>query len=193
MIKNKLPEKISRILSEVFNGFITIILVPTLAFCIAPIPMVYKILFPLLYIAITIIPYIILRKLGKISDHDFTKREERPPYFTIASIGYLILFLLTTILKNTILTQVTLAVFTTTCVLTLVNLYWKMSGHMTYSTLLFFTLIYLFPYTSWLPFVFILTPLIAISRVILKKHTIAQVIVGTIVSATLSILILYIL
>ncbi len=192
-MNKKLLTKISRIVSEIFNGFFTMILTPTIAFAISDINIFYKILFPFLYITATIAPFFILRKMGKISDYEFTKREERPPYFTITTISYLILFLLTLLLKDTILTQVTLAIFTVTCVLTIVTLYWKMSGHMTYSTLLFFTLLFLFPYADFLPLIFIFTPFIAVSRVILKKHTPMQTIIGTLVSATISILILWIL
>lgn len=192
MKKNILP-KISRIISEMFNGFLTMILVPTIAFAVSDVNIFYKLLFPLLYILVTIAPFVILRRMGKISDYEFTKREERPPYFTITTIGYLILFLLTILLKDSMLTQVTLAVFVSTCVLTMVTLFWKMSGHMTYSTLFFFTLLFLFPYATYLPLIFLFTPLIAASRVILKKHTIMQTVVGTLVSATISILILWIL
>jgi membrane-associated phospholipid phosphatase len=193
-MKKNILLKISRIISEIFNGFLTMILVPTIAFMVSDVNIIYKLLIPFLYLVITITPFLILRKMGKISDYEFTKREERPPYFTATTIGYLLLFLLTTFLvKDTVLIHITLAVFVSTCVLTIVTLYWKMSGHMTYSTLLFFTLLYLFPYATFLPFMFLFTPLIAASRVILKKHTIMQTIVGTLVSATISILILWIL
>jgi membrane-associated phospholipid phosphatase len=170
------------------------ILVPTIAFAVSDVSITYKLLIPFLYMIITIAPFLILREMGKISDYEFTKREERPLYFTITTIGYLLLFFLTALLlKNPILTHITLAIFVATCILTIVTLYWKMSGHMTYSTLLFFTLLYLFPYATALPLLFVFTPLIATSRVILKKHTIMQTIVGTLVSATVSILILWIL
>jgi len=192
MKKNILP-KVSRTISEVFNGFLTMILTPTIAFAVSDVSIFYKILFPLLYTTITIVPFVILRRIGKISDYEFTKREERPPYFTATTVGYLILFFLTLLLKDTMLTQVTLAIFVETCVLTIVTLYWKMSGHMTYSTLFFFTLLFLFPYSPWLALFFIATPFIAASRVILKKHTVMQVIIGTLVSATISILILWVL
>jgi len=193
-MKKTLLPKISRIISEIFNGFLTMILVPTIAFAVSDINIIYKLLFPLLYLVITIAPFFILRKLGKISDYEFTKREERPPYFTATTVGYLLMFLLTTFLiKDTTLIQVTLTVFVATSVLTIVTLYWKMSGHMTYSTLLFFTLLFLFPDARYLPCIFLFTPLIAASRVILKKHTVMQVIVGTFVSATISILILWVL
>jgi membrane-associated phospholipid phosphatase len=192
-MKKNILLKISRIVSEIFNGFLTMILVPTFAFAVSNVNIIYKLLFPFLFLVVTIGPFIILRKMEKISDYEFTKREERPLYFTITTVGYLILFFLTTLFKDPILTQVTLAIFVATCVLTIVSLYWKMSGHMTYSTLLFFTLLLLFPDTTFLPFIFLFTPLIAASRVILKKHTIMQTIVGTLVSATISILILFVL
>ena len=193
-MKKNILLKVSRIISEIFNGLLTMILVPTIAFAVSDVSIFYKLLFPLLYILVTIAPFVILHRMGKISDYEFTKREERPPYFTITTIGYLALFLLTSFLvKDTTLIHITLAIFVAQCILTIVTLYWKMSGHMTFSTLLFFTLIYLFPYATFLPLIFLFTPLIAASRVILKKHTVMQTIIGTLVSATISILILWIL
>lgn len=192
-MKKILLNKTARVISEMFNGFLMMILTPTLAFAFSSVSLLYKIIFPMGYLLITLLPFLILKRLGKVSDYEFSKREERPAYFTTVTIGYLVMFLLTTLLKDTTLTSVTLAIFTTTCVLTIVNLYWKMSGHMTYSTLFFFTLLLLFPYTPYLPWIFVVTPLIAASRVILKKHTIMQVVTGTLVSAILSILILWVI
>lgn len=186
--------KPARIVSEIFNGFAMMILTPTLAVLVLNVPLIYKILVPLAYLLFTILPFVILRKIGKISDYEFTKREERPPYFTSVTIGYLILFALASLLiKNSDLTLVTLALFTSSCILTMVTLFWKMSGHMTYSTLFFFTLLFFFPEVHFLPLIFIFTPFIAISRVILKKHTIWQTIIGTLVCATISILIYWVI
>lgn len=186
--------KPARIISEIFNGFAMMILTPTIAVIVLDIPTIYKILVPLAYLCFTIVPFIVLKKMGKISDYEFTKREERPPYFTLVTVGYLLLFVLTSLLiKNPNLSLVTLALFSTSCVLTMVTLFWKMSGHMTYSTLFFFTLIFLFPEVKFLPIIFIFTPLIAISRVILKKHTIWQTIIGTLVCATITILIYWVI
>ncbi len=186
--------KPARIISEIFNGFAMMILTPTIAILVSESPLVYKILIPIVYLAFTIIPFFVLKKLGKISDYEFTKREERPPYFTSVTIGYLLLFfVIGLIFKNQPITYVSLALFTTSCVLTIVTLYWKMSGHMTYSTLFFFTLLFIFPQCHFLPLIFVFTPLIAISRVILKKHTVWQTIIGTLVCATISILIYWVI
>lgn len=193
-MKSPILLKASRVVSEIFNGFAMMILTPTIAVIVLDIPTIYKILVPLAYLCFTIVPFIVLKKMGKISDYEFTKREERPPYFTLVTVGYLLLFVLTSLLiKNTNLSLVTLALFSTSCVLTMVTLFWKMSGHMTYSTLFFFTLISLFSEVKFLPIIFIFTPLIAISRVILKKHTIWQTILGTLVCATITILIYWVI
>lgn len=187
-------KKPARIISEIFNGFVMMILTPTIAILISDSSLIYKILIPIVYLAFTIVPFFILKKLGKISDYEFTKREERPPYFTIVTGGYLILFIVIgLIFKNQPVTYTSLALFSTSCILTLVTLYWKMSGHMTYSTLFFFTLLFLFPEVPFLPLIFIFTPLIAISRVVLKKHTVWQTIIGTLVCATVSILIYWVI
>ena len=187
-------KKPARIVSEIFNGFVMMILTPSIAALVSDTALIYKILIPIVYLAITIIPFAILRKLGKVSDYEFTKREERPLYFTIVTVGYHLLFILFSLLtKEPTISLATLALFTTSCVLTMVTLYWKMSGHMTYSTLFFFTLLFLFPKVSFLPLIFIFTPLIATSRVILKKHTIWQTIIGTLVCATISILIYWVI
>jgi len=186
--------KPARIISEAFNGFAMMVLTPTIAILISDSPLIYKILVPIAYLAFTIIPFCVLKKFRKISDYEFTKREERPPYFTSVTIGYLVLFIIISLIfKNQPITYVSLALFTTSCVLTMVSLYWKMSGHMTYSTLFFFTLLFLFPQTPYLPLIFIFTPLIATSRVILKKHTIMQTIIGTLVCTIISILIYWVI
>ena len=187
-------KKPARIVSEIFNGFVMMILTPTIVMVVSDIPLIYKILGPILYFTVTITPFFILKKMGRISDYEFTKREERPPYFTIVTVGYLILFIaFSLILKNNTVSLVSLALFSTSCILTMVTLFWKMSGHMTYSTLFFFTLLFLFPQVPYLPLIFLFTPLIATSRVILKKHTIWQTIIGTLVCATISILIYWVI
>lgn len=178
----------SKAISYTFNGFACIVAPAAIVFAVSNVDLKYKIVFPLLYALVTVIPFVVLRRLGKVTDIEFSKREERPLYFTIASTCYLLLFVASAFLKDSTIFHVTLAVFVTTCILTIVNLYWKMSGHMTFSTLFFFSLLYIFPSVKLLPLIFILTPIIAATRVILKKHTIWQTVVGTIVSAAVCIL-----
>ena len=89
------------------------------------------------------------------------------------------------------LTNTSLALFASTGVLTLITFFWKISGHMTFSTLLFTTIYYVTksPYSLAL---FIFTPLIAWARIELSKHTTPQVIAGTIVTLAVSISIYFV-
>ena len=177
-----------------FNGFFTMLFAPSLVFLVSDIPTIYKIIFPLGYIIAPLGTFYILKKLGKATDYEFTKREERPLFFTIVTISFLILFLVSTfVLKNPTISTVTIASFTASTLLTIVSLFWKMSGHTTYSTLLFFTLIYLFPKLSFLWLLFIFTPAIAWSRVELDKHTWMQTVVGVLVSTAISITFFFVL
>ncbi|MDD4382008.1 MAG: phosphatase PAP2 family protein [Candidatus Dojkabacteria bacterium] len=187
-------KKIARIISELFNGFLTMLIVPIIAVIAMPINIVYKIIIPILYIVLPLGVFFVLKKLGKASDYEFTKREERPLYFSILSLIFFFLFLLCIfIIKNQKLTDVSAILFLVSTILTIVSMYWKMSGHMTYSTFMFFSLIYLFPDVKILPILFIFTPFIGWSRVALGKHDWLQVVAGTVISALISVLFFWIL
>ena len=176
--------KIARIISEMFNGFMTMILTPTIAVFSSPIPITQKIILFFLYLLSPILPYLTLKKLGKVTDYEFTDRKERPPYFTTITILFGVIFFFVLALNVE-----TLNLFVVSTVVTIITFYWKISGHMTYSTILFATLIYLFPTTPSLMFLFVLTPIIAWSRIVLNKHTLTQVILGTLIPLSISILI----
>ena len=183
--------KVARVISEIFNGFVTMILTPFLAIFVSSLSLSLKIVYSIAYLLATILPYLILKKLGRASDYEFTKREERPPYFITLSLLFGILFLLLRRHGIETLTNVSLALFVIASVVTIVTFFWKISGHMTYSTLLFITLGYLFsPYFLLL---FLFSPFIAWSRIQLKKHTLGQVFAGTLVTAGICILIYWVL
>lgn len=189
-----LKKKLARIISEIFNGFFTMLATPVLVFLLSDILLIYKIIFILCYITLPLLPYFYLKKLGKISDYEFTKREERPLYFSLHSLIFLLLSIASIfLLKNTEITTVTITAFIISSILTIITLFWKISGHMIFSTLLFFTLLYLFPQQHLLWLLFIFTPMIAWSRVELKKHTWLQTIAGVAVSAIISVIFFFIL
>lgn len=183
-------KKIARIISEISNGFLTMILTPLLAIAISSLKIELKIIYCLAYLLATVLPYLILKKLGKASDYEFTKREERPPYFVSLSLLFGLLFLLLRRYSIEPLTNVSLCIFVVASVITMITFFWKISGHMTYSTLLFLTLVYLFsPYFLLL---FLFSPFIAWSRIELEKHNLAQVIAGTLITVTICILIYWV-
>ena len=184
-----LKKKIARIISELSNGFLTMILTPVIAIYVSTLDTFSKLTLSIAYLLSSIIPYFVLKAFGKVSDHEFTKREERPPYFITLSILFAIIFFYTLTLDNILIQNITLNIFLVTTVMTIVTFYWKISGHMTYSTLLFVTLIFLFPDNPYLYLLFLFTPFIGWSRIVLEKHTLSQVTAGTFVTLLISILI----
>ncbi len=184
-----LKKKIARIISEISNGFLTMILTPVIAVNISNLEIRNKIIYTIIYILIPTLPFTLLRKLGKITDYEFTKREERPPYFTTISLLLGITYLTIVTFNIETLTNISLNIYIVSSVITLVTFLWKISGHMTYSTLLFITLIYLFPTNPYLFLLFLFSPLIGWSRIVLEKHTLSQVTLGTLVTLFISILI----
>ena len=50
-------KKPARIVSEIFNGFVMMILTPTIVMVVSDIPLIYKILGPILYFTVTITPF----------------------------------------------------------------------------------------------------------------------------------------
>ena len=183
-----LKKKIARIISELFNGYVTMLLTPVIAINISNLRLDDKLTYSIIYILIATLPYFVLRKLGIISDHDLTKREERPAYFTTISLLLGMTYLLVRNLGIEILTNVSLNIYVISSVITLITFLWKISGHMTYSTLLFITLIYIFP-SPYIFLLFLLSPFIGWSRITLEKHTLSQVTLGTLLTLFISILI----
>ena len=184
-----LKKKIARIISEISNGFMTMMLTPLIAINTSSLDTKNRIIYSLAYILSPLLPYFVLKKMGKISDYEFTKREERPPYFTTISILFGVIYFFVRNLDIQILTNVSLNIFLVSSVITVITFLWKISGHMTYSTLLFATLIYLFPNTPALYLLFLFTPFIGWSRIVLEKHTLSQVTLGTLLTLFISILI----
>ena len=183
--------KIARIISEIFNGFLTMILTPVIGVLSSELTTTNKTIYTLTYILIPILPYFLLKKLGTISDYEFTKREERPPYFVTITLLFGIVVLVLKQYQLNQLENIVTNVFFVSTVITAITFLWKISGHMTYSTILFATLIYLFP-SPYMLLLFLFTPLIGWSRIVLKKHTLTQVSMGTILPLAISILIYWV-
>lgn len=137
---------------------------------------------PLLYIALGV-------RLGKLSDLDVSRRSERagPFLFSITSvtIGWLVLLLIHGP-KNLETTLIITAV--SGVVMMVTTLWWKISIHASSlggaATML--TVLY---GAVMLP-TFLLLALVSWSRVVLRRHTVAQVVVGSLASVIISLLIL---
>lgn len=173
-------QKIARIISEIFNGFLTMMLAPILVIFLSTLSLNLKFFYSALYILLPILLYLLLKKLGKVSDYDLTNRKERPIYFSLLTIFFGVLFFVLREYRVEYVTFVSLCLFAVSTAITIVTFFWKISGHMTYSTFLFCTLAYILSPYFFLMFLF--TPLIAWSRIELKKHTLSQTIAGTLLT-----------
>ena len=114
-------------------------------------------------------------RLKLISDFDITDRKERTEYFFVGLFLFLVSLVFTDVVD--ISNLITIALATSLFFVTIINWWWKISGHMAFDTVLFLGLISLYK-----PFVFLLLliPAIAWSRIEQKKHTVWQTIAGTI-------------
>ena len=139
---------------------------------------------PMLYIIIGV-------RLGKFSDVDVSRRKERigPFLFGLASVlAGLVTLVLIKAPKNL---QTLLIITAVSCIVMLViTFWWKISIHASSlaGTVTFLTALY---GVIVLP-AFLLVVLVSWSRVVLHRHTVAQVVAGALVSITLTSAILFI-
>jgi hypothetical protein len=141
----------------------------------------------------SLLPYsfiVFLYKKGVIDDLHMPKRKDRmlPIIVSLSSLiaGYACLELMSSpvMVKNIFI----LYIFNLT-VMGLVTLWWKISFHASYATL--FSVIFIYVYgIAALP-VLVLVPAVAWARVVMNRHTIAQVAAGTLVTGALSAFLLY--
>ncbi|MFJ4210618.1 phosphatase PAP2 family protein [Paenarthrobacter sp. NPDC089675] len=120
---------------------------------------------------------LVMVKLGRITDHHVSDRRQRTPLLllalasVVAGLGVL----------RWINGPVSVAVMITAliggiAVLAVVSAFWKMSGHASaISAAAVITVLMFGP--AWLP-VLLLVPAVGWSRIVLRAHTLAQVIVG---------------
>lgn len=138
----------------------------------------FLIFIPLIFFALSY-------KLHWISDVDLTKRSERPAFlivFTVSlAISSMIMYLLRAPEKFVIyifsgLIMVILA--------SIITFYWKISFHTMVITSVVSAIVIIGGLRFW-PF-FLLLPIIAWARIVLKKHSICQVIGGSLLSAAIT-------
>lgn len=134
----------------------------------------FLVFIPLIFFAISF-------KLGWVSDIDLSDRKQRPLYLIVFIAGMFIasaiLYILQVPLKFFVYTFSGLVM---TVITTLITLFWKISFHTAVTTSVV-TAITILGGIRYLPF-FILIPIIAWARIVLKKHTLNQVVGGFLVA-----------
>ncbi len=136
------------------------------------------------------IPYffvLLLYKLNRISDLHITHRNQRIKPLIIANISYLTGYLLLRHLAiSSLLTTLFLIYFVTVLILTSITFFWKISFHTGWIT--FFTITLFVLFRQWASFSLALIPLMAWARIKLKKHTLLQTALGSLVAGTTTLL-----
>jgi hypothetical protein len=142
---------------------------------------------------IAFIPYLFiffLYKSKRISDLQMPKRKERYIPLMIINLSVITGFcvLLFSSPAKLLLTVYSIYLLCLP-VISIITFFWKISFHSSYITL--FSIIYLIVFGKWAVFTLVLIPLVGWSRIKLKKHTLAQVLVGVVVTAITSLSILH--
>lgn len=118
-------------------------------------------------------------KKGKISDIDFTKKEERTPIILVILFFWSLSLIFTWALSGPRLMLIILSsVIIVGIFVLIINLRWKISNHTLAATIAGFLINFLYGWSYWWVFIFI--PLVFWSRLVLKKHTFWQLVAGTI-------------
>jgi membrane-associated phospholipid phosphatase len=126
-----------------------------------------------------------LLQKGTVESIDVAVREQRPWPLTLAALNYFFGFLLLSYVQAPELAQGLMFCYATnTLIVALITFWWKVSVHTTAMSGPLVALTYNFG--PWvLPF-FLLVPLVGISRVVLNRHTVGQVIVGGLLGLVLT-------
>ncbi|WP_376796143.1 hypothetical protein [Thermogemmatispora sp.] len=137
---------------------------------------------PLLYIAIGV-------QTGRLSDLDITRRSERTgPYLFSISSATVGLFVLQTLHGPYNLMTLLIITIISGIIMLFITLWWKISVHAS-SMASAATLLTAMYGSAMLP-LFLLLVLVSWSRVVLRRHTVAQVTIGALLSILLTTLIL---
>jgi membrane-associated phospholipid phosphatase len=123
---------------------------------------------------------VLLVRLGKVTDHHVSDRRQRAPVLAMSVVSLLAgLAVLLAINAPYSVIVVVLAIVGGVVVLAVISLFWKISGHAG-AIALTTVIAVLILGVQWLPLL-LLVPAVAWSRVVLRAHTVAQVVAGAVV------------
>lgn len=135
----------------------------------------FLVFFPIIYLVISY-------RLGWVTDLDLSERSERPLPLTVFIVGVGMAALILYFLKVPMdLYVYVLSGFIMIVIMTIITFFWKISLHTATLSSIFMAIVVLGG-VKFLPFFLTLIP-VGWARVILKKHSLNQVIAGVLVSS----------
>lgn len=143
-----------------------------------PETMVYGALAALFVCVVPLILLLVLVRLGKVTDHHVSDRKQRAPVLLMA-LGSILagLLVLEGLNAPPSVIAMVLAVVGGVVVLALVSPFWKMSGHAAAISCSAVIAVLMLG-AAWAPLL-LLVPAVGWSRVVLRAHTVAQVVAGS--------------
>lgn len=144
-----------------------------------PETMVYGALAALFVCVVPLILLLVLVRLGKVTDHHVSDRKQRAPVLLMA-LGSILAGLLVLEATNAppSVVAMVLAVVGGVVVLAAVSPFWKMSGHAAAISCSAVIAVLMLG-AAWAPLL-LLVPAVGWSRVVLRAHTLAQVVAGSV-------------
>lgn len=128
-------------------------------------------LLPLAYVLLMV-------RLGKLSDHHVSNRRDRAPLLMLALVSVFVgLLVLNAVHAPVSVSAMILALIGGIAVLAAVSLVWKISGHASAISSAAVMVVLMFG-PAWWPLL-LLVPAVGWSRVVLRDHTVSQVIAGS--------------
>jgi len=128
-------------------------------------------------------------KTKRISNWDISNRKERVPALVVAGLFLLGTYFSIRAVGNTELSRIFLLFLIAFLGYLLVTLFWKMSGHLTYTMIPLALCIHWYGGYTWA--FLAVAPILSWSRVVLRRHTVAQTIAGTLYGCAVVILGIY--
>ncbi len=172
---------VARVLTEVFQPPVVVLVLLLISPAIEPgFPgtMWFGLLAAMFVCVLPLAFVLVMVKLGRITDHHVSDRRQRPAllWMTLASVvvGLLVLHLLSGPVSVTVMI---VALIGGIGVLAVVSAFWKMSGHASALAAAVVISVMMFG-LEWLPLL-LLVPAVGWSRLVLRAHTLAQVIAGS--------------
>lgn len=174
----------AQLISQIFGpfSFTGLILIPLLLFNLELPSQSFALLFLLLFISYFVYPgflFVYFYKKGKISDLDVSVRAERKEIYLLALVGFWAGVIIGYPLGSPLLATLLFLLAITVTITTLFTFVEKVSAHMAINTSAYFLINLVFAWKYWWLFSILLA--VAWSRWYLKRHTIHQLVLGTLI------------
>ncbi|UXM93831.1 phosphatase PAP2 family protein [Paenarthrobacter sp. JL.01a] len=171
----------ARILTEVFQPPVVVLVLLLISPAIEPgfpgtmwfglLGAFFVCVLPLAYVLVMV-------KLGRISDHHVSDRRQRPALLLMALVSVVTGLVVLQLIGGPVSVSVMIiALIAGIAVLAVVSAFWKMSGHASALAAAVVIAVLMFG-PAWLP-LFVLVPAVGWSRLVLRAHTLGQVIAGS--------------